>query len=363
VTKKQKIAVGGLIVTALVGGFVLAKLHFRSPFGSSEASAVKHTPLEFLYLDSTRVEAYLAELDRGTFAEQSLRHKLVDKEEVEVSPTGAKAGSSSETEDFIERVVTPTAASEFIELNDLLSPQEFAIAQFRKRVYNVVHEGEFVVFRADALRPPVYLNPYLAVQQAGTLSALFPMPSRRPAQRAAVKHRREVSRQFKKQVGEDPRVVFALQVKHGTRVHRAKYLLPMSVGDLADERSLIKFGGGEFTVIGKVVRIFPEEGEQDSGIRGRHGEKLSYVDSPTREIWEHPLEHAPGELICRTSPRCVREVEERRNAKGQEVRAKKFGAERRAAILKTRQQMLTKLHNQTEIGKEGAVILPIAIYK
>lgn len=360
---KRILIIGGLMFTALAAGFVLAKAHFRSPFGPPDTASIKHTPLEFLYLDSTRVQAYLAELDRGTFAQQSLRHKLVDKETAEAGAGGGKLGSASEAEDFVERVVTPTAASEFIELNDLLHAHEFAIARFRKQVYDEMHEGDFVVFRADALRPPIYLNPYLAVQQAGTLSALFPMPSRRPAQRAIVKHRREVSRQFKKQVGDDPRAVFALQVKHGQTVQSAKYLLPMSVGELADERSLIKFGGGEFTVIGKLVRIFPEHSERRSGVRGRHGEKLAYVDSPTRETWEHPLEHAPGELICRTSPRCIGEVEERRNAKGEQVHGKKVGTERRQAIRQTRLRMLEKLHNQTEIVEEGAVVLPIAIYK
>jgi hypothetical protein len=361
----RKIAIGGAIVAAVIGGYLLAKTHFRSPFGPADASAVKHTPLEFLYLDNTRVQAYLAELDHGTFAEQNLRHKLVNKQEGGVGSGGAKVAASSEAEDFVERVVTPTAASEFVELNDLLSPREFAVAKFGEDVRGAMREGEFVVFRTHALRPPIYLNPYLAVKQAGTLSALFPMPSRHPAQRAVVERRREVSRQFKRQVGQDPRVVFALQAQNSEEVQKAKYLLPMSVGDLADERSLIKFGGGEFTVIGKIVRIFPGKGtaELKSGVLGRHDEELAYVDSPTRETWEHPLEHAPGELICRTSPRCVREVERRRKPNGEGFRPKEVGAKRQAAIRKTRRRMLKKLHNQTEIGKEGAVILPIAIYK
>jgi hypothetical protein len=368
---KRKLITGGVIVAAVIGGFVLAKLHFRSPFGPADATAVKHTPLEFLYLDNTRVEAYLAELDRGTFAQQSLRHKETTKESAEVAASGAKAGSSSEAEDFIERVVTPTAASEFIELDDLLSPHDLVLDQSGSEgaeddgEEDELQEGDFVRFQANSLRPPTYLNPYLAVQQAGTLSALFPMPSHQPAQRAVVERRREASRQFKKQVGEDPRVVFALQMTTGSETESAKVLLPLKASELTDERSLIKFGGGRFTVVGKVVRIFPEEGEEgiESGVNGRHGEPLAYVDSPTRETWEHPLENAPGELICRTSPKCVREVEERRNAQGKVVRTKKVGEERREAIRRTRQRMLTKLHNQTEIAKEGTVILPIAIYK
>src|SRR6185295_2847010 len=116
-----------------------------------------------------------------------------------------------------------------------------------------------------ALRPPTYLNPYLAVSQAGTLSALFPMPSSDPEQRAVVRTRREASRQFRKQVGENPRVVFAIQPLVDSELGEFKYLLPMNVAQLTDERSLIKYGGGIFTVIGKVVRLFSKVDECPDG--------------------------------------------------------------------------------------------------
>ena len=49
------------------------------------------------------------------------------------------------------------------------------------------------------------------------------------------------------------------------------------------------------------MRIFPEK---------RSDHRPAYIDSPTRETWEEPLRRAPGELICRTEPRCIKEVRE-----------------------------------------------------
>jgi hypothetical protein len=78
-----------------------------------------------------------------------------------------------------------------------------------------------------------------------------------------------------------------------------------------------------------------------------------YVDSPTRETWEHALEGATPELICRTNPRCVRRT------RGGDLR----GIERRRQIAKARKAILKKMRTQTRIETAGAVILPIAIYK
>lgn len=356
-----------LLAIGVAVGVGLHAVHLRSPvsFSSASKETKEKQAFEFLYLDSGRVEAYLAQLERGVFAHQRLSHKLTQSVNGEVAVQSVvKAGASSQDESFVERVVTPTAASLFVELLDELDElNTIGLGHFESEVHCGLHEGDFVSFETHSLRPPTYLNPYLAVSQAGTLSALFPMPSRDPEQRELVESRRAASRQFRKQVGENPRAVFAIQPHKDRQLRPVKYLLPMSVSQLTDERSLIKYGGGDFTIVGKVVRIFPRPGDcggkntsvQPATLRqpaARRGHP-AYVDSPTRETWEHPLEEATGELICRTNPRCARKVR-KHNLRG----------EKRLNLIEVaRAELLTKMRGQTRIQKAGAVIIPVAIYK
>ena len=119
------------------------------------------------------------------------------------------------------------------------------------------------------------------------------------------------------------------------------YLMPMDARLLTRERSLIKFGGGDFTVLGKVVRVFPEDGD---------GQSPAYIDSPTRETWEQPLTHAPLKLLCGTDAKCKKLSHRHPKATQAEIR-------------ESRCSDLEALREQTEIPQRGAVILPVAAYK
>ena len=118
----------------------------------------------------------------------------------------------------------------------------------------------------------------------------------------------------------------------------------MSAELLTEEESLLARGGGKFTVVGKLVRSFPEEGDRQDP---------AYADSATLQTWDGALRTAPGELICRTDPRCEQTVRELHLR----------GTGRLKAIQAARRRELRALDKQTEIEKHGAVIIPIAIYK
>ncbi|HEU4943538.1 MAG TPA: hypothetical protein VFT10_00085 [Solirubrobacterales bacterium] len=329
------------------------------PFGQDR-------PIEFLYLDGARVEAYLAQMDGGTFARQRLSQKLTEAASGEITvPNAGKAGASFSEENFFEREVTATAASRFVELlhdleglDDEDAMRTIGLRHFREARCDLA-EGDFVLFRTRALRPPTYLNSYLAVSQAGTLSALFPMPSKDPLRRAVVRKRREASRQFHKQVGLNPRVVFAIQPLVDSELGEVKYLLPMNVAQMTDERSLIKYGGGTFTVVGKVVRLYSEVPDCPNGerriqsVQPRNSD-FAYIDSPTRETWEHPLEGAPNELVCRTNHTCAKAIRREGGIRGEP---------RQERIEDAREEILTEMREQTRIEDSGAVIIPVAIYK
>lgn len=289
------------------------------------------------------------------------------------------------------------------------------LGRFRHEVHGLT-EGQFVIFRTHALSAPVYLNPYLALRQDRSASTLFPLP-RDESGRAVVRREWRGALRFQEEVGKDPRVVFALRplnelerkerrerekaereeevlaAKEGEAIegpitstgpkggppgqggelerhlsphtprltpalllaktraekrvaekNHVEYLMPMDAQLITQERSLIKFGGGEFTVVGKVVRIFPEHGDEHSP---------AYVDTPTLETWEGPLEQAPAQLLCRTDPKCHEKMRDGSLTTGQHE----------SAVQRSRAWAIEALTEQTEIPRRGAVIVPIAIYK
>jgi hypothetical protein len=354
-----RIVVWGVVTVALVAVVALFVVGvFSSPVKDDAETA---RPAEFLYLDTGRVLSYLAQMQGGATSSEQLQHKQTNSLTAKLAVKGLfEAGTSGETEDLTQREVTPTAASSFIELLEALEHENDVRHVHLEEIVSSegdasggdeeanaprpIHEGEFVLFKSSAMRPPTYVNAYLAVRQSSTLSALFPMPSSNPVEREAVKRQREAARKFAKQVGDDPRIVFDLR-PDGEDDEGPEYLLPVTYSQLTNERSLIKYGGGEFKVLGKVVRLFPESGREPLN------KEEAYVDSPTRETWSRPLKRAIRPLLCRSQPSCLDQL-------GDED-----AEQRKTTIEETRQAMTQALIEQSEIHREGAVILPVAIYK
>jgi hypothetical protein len=349
------IAVASVLGFLLIAGVIYA---IADPGGSSQdASSIQPSfppggPAEFLYLDPTRIATYLAQDEGGKVESEKLTHKLTQNLNAKLELKGlGEVGATQVGELLAEKNVKPTAASSFFVLHRQLEEAK-DISPVRPRYFKEfrrLDEGDFVEFETSALLPPIYINAYLSVLHAGTLAAIFP---KSPTQR------RESTNFFKK-VGSTPRAVFALQPykpnpeaasgqASASQVAGRKpvvYLLPFTAPLLSAERSLLKGGGGNFTVLGKLVRLFPTPPKEK--------ERASYIDSATRETWEQALKSAPEELLCRTEPMCA-----------ETVRAKHLtGKKREKVIDECRQQILEALETQTTVSDRGAVILPIAIYK
>lgn len=344
------------VIIAAVVWFVTG---FDSGNGNNDPQFPANGPPEFLYLDGTRVLAYLAEFDGGNFTTKQLTEKSSNEVSGSVGFQGVEGGEKQQSEESTSKEIKATAAGNYIELLAKLENLHhglttIGLGRFEYQVSGLT-EGQFVRFQTHGLRPPIYLNPYLAVHQRETLSTLFPLPPAGEPGRKRVKLQRANATRFGERVGDDPRVVFALRPlnerelegkKLGKREmeNHVQYLMPMDARLLTKERSLIKFGGGDFTVVGKVVRIFPENGDHNSP---------AYVDSPTVETWQQPLAAAPLKLLCRTDRECTKTI-----------RASGVTPEERSeAILKSRGTSISALEAQTKIQKRGAVILPVAIYK
>lgn len=316
-------------------------------------------PAEFLYLDGSRVLAYLAQFDGGNFTTKKLTEKSSSELSGSIGLQGVEGSEKSQNEASTSKEIKATAAGNYIELLAKLESlhgglKTIGLRHFKHDVSGLT-EGQFVRFETHSLQPPTYLNPYLAASQHETLATLFPLPRKGEPGHERVESQREKATHFLKRVGDDPRVVFALRPLSKTEKeekepsleeeeNHVQYLMPMDARLLTKERSLLKFGGGEFTVVGKVVRIFPEAGDEKAP---------AYVDSPTLETWQQPLAAAPRKLLCRTDPKCAEALHE----DDADVQA------RHEAIRKSRGSAISALEQQTKIAKRGAVILPIAIYK
>lgn len=340
---RYRLAFFGLLALILLY-VVLCLLGVRVTTASDPAGAPNFPdggPAEFLYLDSARVDAYLGQINGGSFDSEKVTHKLTESLDGKVGVAGAEAGASRAQESLSEREVKPTEASRFFALYQGLEKEgDLHTVGLRRYPQDIepLEEGEFVKFRSGAMKAPIYLNPYLASRQQVTLASIFPSGPGGDGKSAV---ERAQAKRFIDDLGKEPRVVFSLRPESG---HAATYLLPVQAQLLSGERSLIKYGGGAFTVVGKLVRRFPEGGDHHNP---------PYVDTATLETWEKSLQQAPGELVCRTDPRCVSTIHA----------GHLKGRARLAQIEDSRKRALNALDRQTEIPDEGAVILPIAIYK
>lgn len=348
-----------VLAAGMVIGFILGSLNPSSVFNrkSSSQGYPVGDPAEFLYLDTAAVDNYLAQLEGGTFSDETQRTQLVEavKGSAHFGEV-AEAGASAEEEQEVERRVTPTAASNFFILKTALeegktkdpepqaatdTAQQHILNEFNvKAGPKALKPGELVYFRTENLRPPTYIAPFLAFRGLKALSEMFSASGSSDSLKSALAKRKPV-RRFEKEVGKNPRVLLTLR-QRPARWNASRYLLPINPTFLSEEGSLLSGGGGTLVVVGKVLRIFER----------KHSPR--YVDLAALRTWTEPLRHTPGALLCLTDKRCARWERKHHlpetTSSGREVR----WARRHAVRL---------LEREATIPGSGAIILPVAIYK
>lgn len=337
------------VAVIAIGIWILA--HFLNPGGGANGTQLKASfpPVEFLYLDKPRSLSYLEELQGGSVDSEQESRSATNNLEAKLKLESAEAGSSKQEVEQLQRSITPTAASTFMELRAALERGEKIHTIDHPAEYREIlglPEGQFVLFSTEELHRSLYLDPYLAVRQDPTLTALFPMPEHGRRKRHRVRTERRASRLFAEQLGGSPHMVFSFWP--GSAKNNVHYLLPLNIGSFNKEDSVLKNGGGSLTVLGKLTRVLPEPGEQE-----REERAFNYVDFATRETWRLPLHFAPALLVCRSDPSC-RATRRSEGAHGPGL-AKDVRRARRA--------MEAALAAQTEVANQGAVIVPVAIYK
>lgn len=212
-------------------------------------------PREFLYLDPARTMAYLSQFQGGLATLETSSASHSDTRSAEISAAPSRLSRELQAQDVFERSVTPTTASQFINLAGFLhrfgtlktlprlSSQHKTSGHAREAssrflaAWHAVHEGDFVRLTGRVIMPR-FVRLYQIVRQS---------PKASPSGRMGTK--------LFEAIGRNPRFPLAVTVNDGTGPP-LRLILPMQYSLLAAESSLVV---GRVTVIGKVLyRIHPK---------------------------------------------------------------------------------------------------------
>jgi hypothetical protein len=360
--------VGGIAVAALAHN---VHLSWGAPPSKQPRSGLWEEPIEFLYLDRVRLLNYLDQLERGEVGKTTRITKELAEAKAEASAQGLGVGSSSQREDEVESTLTPVASSRvWTMLEDLEKDHRHEIHDLELGSFPQVspedderiEEGWLVDFTTRELLNPAYIRPYQMLHRSATLAALFPAGRGNPVTEGRAARQRRKAEIFAKQVGPNPPMAFAVDLRPGKNERRRdalKVLLPARYRYLVGERSMLektrgRYVGGELHVVGKVLRLFGEE--EGEGCEKESQSECSlpaYTDLAAREAWLGPLQHAPHYLINHVSHSCDalpdRTVPKSESPRWPGIRGKHC--------------YVARLKRQTRLSAPGMVILPVAIYK
>lgn len=357
---------GILTIAALVA---IVGLLAEGQDADDESSALRMPPAEFIYLDGPRILTYLEELEGGSVKKIHRISKEIRTASAEATLGQGKLGASTQRENAADSVLTRTEASLLgLLLSGLRSNTAPGVSLHHVELERPsdlasLEEGWLVRFASDNLLSPGYIRPYVVVHQSATLEALFPREVGDPVSTEQSELQREEAKRFASRVGRDPRVLYAVSPPPPAPDESPlRIMLPMRYLGLTTERSLLekdedKYAGGKVVVIGKVIRVFEPEEDEDL--------VPEYKDWASREIWKNPLESASNYLIDHVSHSCVtpHTKQERKliaeRLEGHPRRIEKAQKEK----IKGRKCFLVKLDRQIELYAPGALILPLAVYK
>jgi len=360
---------GILTIIGLVVAIGLLAEQQRSDDPSS--FTLRMPPAEFFYLDGPRILTYLEQLEGGSVKKVHQISKEIKTASADATVPNGNISASTQRENAADSVLTRTEAGELgLLLSDLRSNDVPGVSLHDVELKEPtdlkgLEEGWLVRFVTDDMLSPGYIRPYVVVHQSATLAALFPREVGDPLSTGQSELQREEAKRFAKQVGPNPRVIFAVSPPPSTDdASPLRIMLPVQYLGLTTERSLLekdseKHAGGELTVIGKVIRVFKAGKNEDVA--------PEYKDWATREIWENPLKGASDYLVRHVSHSCEthhtkQERKEIAEEKDWTDEKQELKAEQKEKIV-GRECFLRKLERQTELYAPGAVILPLAVYK
>jgi hypothetical protein len=305
----------GFLVVVVVAVIVLHGIGVVFPnqsfIGGSSSAAADIPPIEYAYLDSARVAAYLGQLENGLPASEQRSQQLTESINASLSAgTAAQVGASQQAQQATQVTVTPTAADRFYMFLRALRSAPMATCRVTRNDPNadgcnpsgcnttgrtrwladindqsasplIMGEvqcagvGNFVRLTHAQLFVPPFGQ---ALSRAASANAFYgELPSPRTAftsltQLAAVRAGLD---RYSRLVGPDPRVPFvAAPYGFASAVGSgATFFLPVRYLGLTAEPALLS---GDVTIVGKIIYYAAKGGP-------------AYIDYPTISQFGQPL--------------------------------------------------------------------------
>jgi hypothetical protein len=284
---------GALGITIFALGVLIAPLkkHLSSAPGQL-------LPAEYVYLDVSRVDAYLGQLDNGLSKseKQALSKSRAGNAGVNLGQA-ISAGVSGTSGESSERTVTPSEGDRFYQLLKQLKttfenePHELDMNKLEGVTHDArqIPAGDFIEIRhAKLLIPPFALAvPKLSFGDQATVKGAKPV-SRQAIARLIAHHPTEV-KAYLKRFGSDPRFLLAIKGQAVNDERPLTVLIPIRYGDLVDTVSLV---GDSLTVVGKVIVQPKEQGQQGEVSQP----KPAYYDDEAAIAYKSALLHVPTDI-------------------------------------------------------------------
>lgn len=284
---------GGALALAVIAAFLLG---LPERIGEDEKTPL--VPAEYIYLDNHRVDAYVAQLDNGSSAEEVRRSTLSRRAEAKAHGGQVlEVGGSVQQDQFVERVVTRTAADRVIDLRKSLrddhagKPIDLRKAESRNGLATL-EAGAFVELKNAELEVPTYALPLPKLTYARRANGEDqPEVKRRALTDLLASHAPAVNR-YLRALDPDPRIpaVVRTPAPAGMRqtggADEVTIFVPLRYSKLSDAPGLM---AGRVTIFGKVIsRVELPEGTPPEE-RPRH----TYFDVETELAFGRALRTAP----------------------------------------------------------------------
>jgi hypothetical protein len=314
VDKIQKVLVVVALAIGIVFGILAGVRVLSDDGGILSLPTADVPPLEYVYLDSARVLAYLGQIEQGlattesrTFTEKRTRSSAVKGEGViEVSDDVQRQRET-------QQVVTQSEADRFFTFLRILrgdgNPRPLtdidvqltrsnSFASLRSRLKRL-REGDFVRIRGAQLSLPPFAAVYPRVRYLPYYSGGELQPPKQPLYAPLSEDERKDMVDYRARLGENPRLPFVVPTlapdqrrTTGAKVSdRLSFIIPVKYAGLTLESGLL---AGTVTIVGKVVYRdprLPSEVSDDDAVRPH------YIDRQALASFGQALKKAPRSLL------------------------------------------------------------------
>ncbi|HWI71237.1 MAG TPA: hypothetical protein VNT55_04735, partial [Baekduia sp.] len=261
-------------------------------------------PPEYLYLDTSRALAYLAQIEDGLTSNEKRTIETTVGVTAKAGTDGLEASSTAQRVGFVSQDVTAAATDRFYKLLGALQggfekndrtwlwdvnarprpgAMHAALATLGK-----LSIGDFVRIRHATMYLPPYAQVYPRTSYAlNYVGGRLPAP-RRPLYAPPSAPQAKAIKAYRAKVGKRPRISFVAPLFDESKGPAVSFVVPVQYRGLTSEPSSLS---GEVTIVGKVIYLDVRDGTTDKERQWR------WVDRQMLHDFGPAVRQAPPELV------------------------------------------------------------------